>query len=178
MDPELTEKMEAVGKQKRRFWRRSGEDKALEVALTFEQKADGTYVKLSGDKGTETHLLKTLESLYVSEKEKRLPSNPDEEEYLGLLMAIEGAISRYDQDHPDLTDRAVIRALESLGQKPEVAFDPLTEHIQRSLRLQLSLGDYSRSEVRWGIRKILASVRRHHRIDGVRGYLDFIVDYV
>lgn len=175
MDLELKEKMESVGKQKRKFWRRSDREETLEVSLEFEHKPDGDHIILSGAKGTQTHLLKAIEALYVPDQGRPTPSS--EEEHLGLFMAIEGPISRFYQDHPSLTDRDVIRALEALGQKPEVAYDPLTESIQTSLRLHLSLEDYSRSEVRWALRKILGSVKRHHKIDGVRGYLDFIVDY-
>ncbi len=148
----------------------------MSLDMTFEQKMDGDYVLLSGPRGKQEHPLKPLEALYVPDHGRPMPSS--EEEHLGLFMAIEGPISRFYQDHPGLTDRDVIRALESLVQKPEIAYDALTNSIQSQLRFQLSLEDYSRSEVRWALRKILASVRRHHRIDGVRGYLDFITDYV
>lgn len=176
MDQTLKEKMEKVGK-----WSKESkdEDESMKVEMSFEQKMDGDHVLISGPRGKQEHSLKPLEALYVPERERR-SSIPgvNEQEHMGLMMAIEGAISRYYQDHPALTDREVIHALESFGQKPEIAYDLLTNCIQLNLRFQLSVEDYSRSEVRWALRKVLASVRRHHRIDGVRGYLDFIIDYV
>jgi hypothetical protein len=44
--------------------------------------------------------------------------------------------------------------------------------------MQLSTHDYSRDEVRRGIRKILESAKRHNDLEGRRGYLDFILEYV
>lgn len=63
--------------------------------------------------------------------------------------------------------------------KPEaVSNDALARAIQNSLRLLLSTEDYSRYEVKWAVRKILGSVKRHRAAGGIRGYLDFIMEYV
>jgi hypothetical protein len=53
--------------------------------------------------------------------------------------------------------------------------DPLAKQIQFSLRLTLSLNDYSRQEVRQAIRKIAKSVNRHK--NGDRGYLMFVREF-
>ncbi|MFI5381762.1 MAG: hypothetical protein ACHRHE_20895 [Tepidisphaerales bacterium] len=52
------------------------------------------------------------------------------------------------------------------------------EQIQLSLRMALSLNDYSRQDVKQAIRKILKSVDRHTKAAGQRGYLDFIHKYI
>jgi len=99
-----------------------------------------------------------------------------DDQFLPLLYCIEDCIVEYYGDNPDLTDGGVSLVLDRLVLRPECdpGDDRLCRRLQLQLRLQLSLEDYSRQEVRWAIRKILQSVRRHTRVDGRRGYLDFI----
>ncbi len=54
------------------------------------------------------------------------------------------------------------------------AADVLAARIQLSLRLTLSLNDYSRQDVRHALRKVAKSVARHTRLAGPRGYLTFL----
>ncbi len=170
--------MEAVGKRKGFWRRRDSEEDELDVEMEIQQKVDGDYIVLSGPEGEAEHPLKALEELYISEREKPKRTLGDEEEYMDILMAIESTISRYYRDHPNLTDREVIRALEQLNRRPEaIPEDALPTSIQGNLRVQLSLEAYTRHEVRWALRKVLGSVQRHHDLGGMQGYLDFIVDF-
>jgi hypothetical protein len=97
-----------------------------------------------------------------------------------LFLSIEETIVREDQTHARLTDAGVTLTLERLAMNPEgdPGADDLARRLQLELRLQLSLNNYSRQEVRSAIRKIGKSVARHTRLAGPRGYLTFIRQYV
>ncbi|MFW6173399.1 MAG: hypothetical protein ACOC5T_06610 [Elusimicrobiota bacterium] len=111
-----------------------------------------------------------------------------ESEYTDLLSAIESAISRYYRNNPDTKDRDVINALKNLKanlfQNYKPTKHPIERQIQEHLRLVLStkngFGGKKRMkiEVLMCIKYVLASVKRHHKTGGVRGYLDFIVNYI
>lgn len=96
-----------------------------------------------------------------------------------LFLAIEEEIARfYRQEAPSLTDGATGLVLNQLGMAPESSMpDPLAAGIQVRLRLVLSLKNYSRQEVKAALKKIGKSVDRHTRVDGPRGYLEFIASY-
>ncbi|KPJ71653.1 MAG: hypothetical protein AMS14_09005 [Planctomycetes bacterium DG_20] len=101
-----------------------------------------------------------------------------DERFMPLLLRIEESIvQQYAQD-PSLTDGHVSLVLSRLILHPgcDPGEDDLCGRLQLDLRLLLSLNDYSRQEVRWALRKVEKSVRRHSRVDGTRGYLDFIYD--
>ena len=151
------------------------ENQQAEFDLEFSNLEDGV-VTLSSSKGKITHKLKPLSELYSNEKSE---ASEDKDRQLDLLYAIEGPIKRYYESHSELTDGAVILALEKLAVKPEiVSDDPFIKRLTNEFRLKLSGSNYSRDELRRGIRKILESAKRHNQREGRRGYLDFILEYV
>lgn len=116
-----------------------------------------------------THALKEINEVYTEAK-----SAASDNEITSLCMAIEYAIAYYDHsnDH-GLRDDVTIRMLEKLSMKPEMPLTGVGALVQAYLRLELSLEDYSRADVRQAVRKIQRSAQRHSK-DGPRGYLDFI----
>ena len=107
--------------------------------------------------------------------------DPEDEEYMPLFLAIEGEIVRCDRaSSRGMRDATVSVALSSLAMSPEttVGLSHLAMQIQLSLRMSLSLNDYSRQDVKQAIRRVLRSVERHSKAAGQRGYLDFIRQYV
>lgn len=171
MDKEFVEKMDSIS-----AWQETeDENQQAEFKLEFSNLEAG-LVTLSSSKGKVSHKLKPLSELYSNEKSKALE---EKDRQLDLLYAIEGPIKRYYENHPELTDGAVILALEKLAVKPEiVSDDPFIKRLTDELRLKLSGSNYSRDELRRGIRKILESAKRHNQREGRRGYLDFILEYV
>jgi hypothetical protein len=170
MDKELVEKMNAISE-----WEKAdaNSDQA-EFSISFSADEAG-LIKISSAKGSFTHKLKPLNELYA----QKAPASQSKDDQLALLYAIEGSIKRFYERHPESTDSRVILALEKLAVKPETVSDEeLVNDIIDSLRMQLSTHDYSRDEVRRGIRKILESAKRHNDLEGRRGYLDFILEYV
>ncbi len=170
MDKEFVEKMNSIS-----AWRETeDENQQAEFELEFSTLEDG-LVTLSSSKGKITHKLKPLSELYSYEKSGKT----EKDRQLDLLYAIEGPIKRYYENNPELTDGAVILALEKLAVKPEtVSDDPFIKRLSNELRLKLSGSKYSRDELRSGIRKTLESAKRHNQREGRRGYLDFILEYV
>jgi hypothetical protein len=171
MDKEFVEKMNSIS-----AWQETeDENQQAEFELEFSTLEDG-LVTLSSSEGKITHKLKPMNELYSYEKSE---ASEDEDRQLDLLYAIEGPIKRYYESHSELTDGAVILALEKLAVKPEiVSDDPFIKRLTNELRLKLSGSNYSRDELRRGIRKILESAKRHNQREGRRGYLDFILEYV
>ena len=102
--------------------------------------------------------------------------DPQSDDYLPLLLAIEESIIHYFGAHADLTDSQVLSMLERLAMKPEMSVEknPPAAEVQMSLRLLLSAHDYSRWDVQRALRKIIKSVQRHARDAGPRSYLRFI----
>jgi hypothetical protein len=100
----------------------------------------------------------------------------DDQRFLALLLAIEEAIFDADKGARDLTDSAVLAALDRLCMNPDipVSNDPLANLIQFSLRVTLSLNDFSRQDVRMCLRKVKKSCALHTSTAGIRGYLNFI----
>jgi hypothetical protein len=147
--------------------------KARDVSIRFTDN-DGTVEIIHGDK-KEPYKLKPLKALYgVGLGPSVITSD---EAYMPLLFSIEEEIVRFDEKCEPLTDAAVALALKGLSMNPEQSLaDPLAKSIQISLRLSLSLNNYSRQEVRQAIRKIEKSVARHN--DGSRGYLEFIHEHL
>jgi hypothetical protein len=170
MDKEFIEKADSIS-----AWHKNeDENQQAEFDLEFSNLEDG-LVTLSSSKGKITHKLKPLSELYSYEKSNK----PEKDRQLDLLYAIEGPIKRYYENHSELTDGATILALEKLAVKPEiVSDDPFIKRLTNELRLKLSGSNYSRDELRRGIRKILESAKRHNQREGRRGYLDFILEYV
>ncbi|MBF2054920.1 MAG: hypothetical protein IGS03_15850 [Candidatus Sericytochromatia bacterium] len=114
--------------------------------------------------------LQPLNALYSEARQ------PDQEARLvAISMAVEFAIAFADHDSGHaLQDPEVIALLDKLTMKPETLQPGLGERIQAHLRLELSLADYSRSDVRTALRRCLRSAQRYHKSEGPRGYLSFI----
>jgi len=125
------------------------------------------------------HKLKPLADLFAPPKVTPLQINWEDNRYIPLLYAIENAIKMVYSVNPELTDSAVILALDQLALKPEVdSNDAVIKEISLQLRLLLSITDYSHDEVKMALRKILRSVKRHKDVDGIRGYLNFIAKWL
>ena len=135
-------------------------------------------IEIQTSSGPKPYTLRPLSELY-GQGTGSATIDPKDERFEPLLMAIELPIKHHDLDQ-GLSDGAVSIVLERLAMTPEAepGADELARQIQLSLRLVLSLNDYSRQDVKGAIRKIAKSVTRHTRSDGPRGYLDFIQKYV
>lgn len=104
-----------------------------------------------------------------------------EDEYLPLLMAIEGEIKKAYASNPRMRDIDAIRAvqeakrlLKSRGSKTSSLAVSMVEAIQ----LVAKLNGYTLEETRMCLSHIATSIRTHRRVDGARGYLDFITQYL
>lgn len=170
MDKEFVEKLDAIG-----VWKKGDDVKeGSEQRFLFSEVNDNT-IEVSSEKGRFTHKLKLLNELYTA-----TPSSTyDEARELQLLAAIESPIKRMSEDNEEITDSSVIFALEMLSSKPEIeSSDEIAQAISRDLRICLSMTDYSRDEVRRGIRKVLNSAKKHNRDSGRKGYLNFIREFL
>jgi hypothetical protein len=147
--------------------------KTSDVSIRFTD--DDGSIELVYRDAKEPYKLIPLEALYGAGNGPSVDEMDDV--YMPLLRCIEEEIVRFDEMREPLTDAAVALALRELSSNPErPSADALARSIQTSLRLNLSLNDYSRQEVRQAIRKIEKSVMRHK--NGSRGYLEFIEEYV
>ncbi len=148
---------------------------------TYFKHVDGcTIIRyvFSADQTVE-HKLGTIEDLC----EGNIPFDSSDDDwtdkYLPLLMSIESAITRVHKLNPDLKDKAVIAVLERLVVKPDINLQSqLAEAIQDHIKLCLATNSYSKRELAGCLKKVLRSVKRHHRVDGPKGYLDFIKDKI
>jgi len=173
MDSEFIKRCEKI-----RILVKQKEMATVNYSVLFSDDEDG-LIKIIGKKGEFIYKLKELDELYAPEEIISPDIDWDDEYYLSLLFSIESAIKRVYDDKPDLTDASAIYALEKLSLKPEAKEDNIViREINQQLRVQLSMSDYSRTEVKRAIRKIRGSAKRHTKIDGIRGYLDFIAEYV
>jgi len=174
MDMEFKEKLNAISE-----WTKL-DDKSEESALSiwFHEHEDG-LVRMKSEKGELVYKLKPLPELFSGGKSGMATISWKDGNSLNLLHAIESAIKNVYLADPELTDSSVMLSLDKLSMKPEtVSPDAVIRAINLQLRLALSTGDFSRDEVKAAVRKILASVKRHKAIAGIRGYLNFIVEYV
>lgn len=174
MDKEFQEKINSISE-----WTKLN-DKSEESALSiwFHEHEDG-LIRMKSEKGELVYKLKPLPELFSAGKTGTATISWKDGNHLNLLHAIESAIKNVYLAEPELTDSSVILSLDKLSMKPEaVSADAVLRAINLQLRLLLSTEDFSRDEVKAAVRKILASVKRHKAIAGIRGYLDFIVEYV
>lgn len=107
--------------------------------------------------------------------------DPRNKVFQPLLHGIESQILRFDvAQHGRLTDGQVSLALGKLAMSPEAdaGTDVLANRIQIGLRLALSLGNYSRQEVKQALRRIAKSAEMHTKQSGARGYLNFVRKHV
>ncbi|HIP96563.1 MAG TPA: hypothetical protein EYH32_05030 [Anaerolineae bacterium] len=115
------------------------------------------------------------------------------EAHLDLLQNIEFAIAAIYRDDPELEDWDASEALSAMIKRytSELRGRPfrmpsLTEKSQRvfnmieemfAIRDGIDTADTVEDRLR-ALKEVRASVRRHSKIHGRRGYLDFIVDFV
>jgi hypothetical protein len=170
MSNEFMEKIKSISE----FKKLSDNEEQFAFTATFNKEKDG-LVKITADKGEFIYQLKPFEELYA-EQESR---NNTKEELMSLLYQIERTIKEYDTENYGLTDSSVILALEQLSMKPEApAQSEFLRNITNNLRMFMSMHNFSRNELRQGINRVLRSARRHNKVDGTRGYLDFIIEHV
>ena len=174
MDKELKEKLDKIKKLKSI----DKGTKGFQYSVEFYEDKDG-LIKVIADKGEFTYQLKELPELYAPEQNFSLDMHWDDDYYISLLNTIEGTIRYIDDSSMGLTDTKVIFSLEELVSKPELkSNDIMVKEINGRLRFQLSISGYTRSEVRGALRKVLRSAKRHNRTGGIRGYLDFIRQFI
>jgi hypothetical protein len=159
MSNEFMEKIKSISE----FKKLSDNEEQFAFTATFNKEKDG-LVKITADKGEFIYQLKPFEELYA-EQESR---NNTKEELMSLLYQIERTIKEYDTENYCLTDSSVILALEQLS----------IRNLTNNLRMFMSMHNFSRNELRQGINRVLRSARRHNKVDGTRGYLDFIIEHV
>lgn len=174
MDRDFTSKIEQVNKKGKILF-------SVNRNTFFSRSGDRLTVRYVADSGESVeHSLKTIEELV--EGDRSYDPSDDQwttDTYLPLLMAIESAIKRVYQENPGLKDKAVIAVLERLIMKLDIRLmDELSTTIQNYIRLILSANIYSRKEVVGCLKKVQKSVKRHHRVDGPTGYLDFIEEHM
>jgi hypothetical protein len=174
MDFELKEKLDKIKKLKR-----IGKGiKGFQYSVEFSGNKDG-LMKVIVNKSELLYQLKELPELYAPEQSFNFDIHWDDDYYISLLNTIEGTIRNIDDSCTGLTDAKVIFSLEELVFKPELKSDDvLIKGINQRLRFQLSISDYTRSEVKGALRKVLKSAKRHNRTGGIRGYLDFIMQFI
>lgn len=174
MDKELTEKLDKIKKS----MHIDKETKGFQYSIESLTNKDG-QIKVIAGKGKFTYQLKELPEIYAPEQSFYLDISWDDDYYLSLLNTIEGTIRYIDDSSIGLTDAKVILSLEELVSRPEIKNNNIIiKEINNRLRFQLSISDYSRSEVRAALRKVLKSAKRHNRTGGIRGYLDFIKQFI
>ena len=170
MDNEFMEKMTSISE----FKKLSEDEDQFSFSATFNKEIDG-LIKITTDNGEFTYQLKPLEELYVEQESRK----NIEEAMMSLMYQIESIIKEYDIKNQDLTDSSVILALEQLSMKPGA---PVQNDLMRSitdyLRMFLSMHNFSRSELRQSVNRVLRAARRHNKVDGSRGYLNFIRENV
>jgi hypothetical protein len=132
-------------------------------------------VVIETDDGPKPYNLRPLSELYAKDRGE---VNIKDDEYLPLLYCIESVIVAKYKDNRTMTDSRALLTIKQLGMDPERPGDSLAEAINMSLRMCLSFHDYSRQEVRQALRQVAKSIERHTAIDGVRGYLDFIEEFI
>ena len=143
---------------------------------------------IKGEKKTKVYTRpKDMNTLFDKDLGGNIVITGNEDEYSGLLSAIESTISGHYRENTDLKDRDVLAALKNLRRdlagKYSPARYPLEHRVQDNIcMVLLTKSEYgmrrSKREVKACINHVLSSVKRHHKIDGVRGYLDFILEYI
>lgn len=174
MDKEFVEKINSIAE-----WEDIDEKSDRSVfSVSFSKNEDG-LINISSSKGSFIYRLKPLNELFSPEGTENIEINWEDKDYMTLLYTIEKTILNVYKENPELTDSSVILALENLALKPEFNNnDIVVKAINHDLRLQLSMSDYSRSDVKKAIRKILNSAKRYNKFEGMRGYLNFILEHI
>jgi len=175
MDPELAGKINELGTGE------SGGEGEKYSALTveFRRRGGDLHVRVSDDVGRRVeYRLKELRELYSAQRERpgtswggrEVPSSPQHHRggHFPVLPGAPGAHGRAGTPGPRWAHPG-----SGTGRG-----GPLRTLIRDSLRFQLSVAEWSREEVLGCPRKVRRSVERHHKRGGMRGYLDFIVQFL
>jgi hypothetical protein len=150
--------------------------KTLGVEIDFIDETTGQIELVHPDR-REPYTLKPLGELYGPGNSGTV--DPQSHTFMPLFLCIEEEIAKFDANEKRLDDAEVSLALNSMGMSPEApSADPLIQHVQCALRMNLSLNNYSRQELRQALRKIGRSVDRHMEGGRGRGYLNFIQQFV
>jgi hypothetical protein len=105
--------------------------------------------------------------------------DPGDPKFMPLFLGIEEAIQFEYRENRGLTDGTVRLALSELTMNPAATTgDSLANKVQGKLRQVLAVNEYTRSEVKAAVRKILKSVDRHNKSGGPRGYLEFVREFM
>lgn len=153
---------------------RTGYDLKIRSKYMVSKQDDGTEIKIE---------LKPLKDVLLPDSARTTPSaikEGEEDEYMGILLTIEGAIAGFYREDPKLKDIDVIKALKNLkkGLTKEYPAGCLEDRIQMRICAISSHKSQTKKEVQICLAHILKSAKLHRRADGVRGYLNFIIDYV
>ncbi len=145
------------------------------LTMAFVRKEGTLFARLHSPDGEEIERpLRPLDDLFATEGPEPV-LEVDSDRHLPLLQSIEVAIVDVATEHRDTTDAKVLRLLDGLIERlEEEAPGSMRTRIQDRLRLELSLRNWSRSEVLACLRKVRKSVKVHRSGGGERGYLDFI----
>ena len=100
-----------------------------------------------------------------------------EDEYFDILYPIESTIVKFYRQNPKLKDRDVIKVLKGqINNQTLTKYRRLYDEVRNSVDNKAKANRRTDREVRMCYKYVLASVKRHHAVGGVRGYLDFIAE--
>ena len=150
----------------------AGYDLKMESGYTVGEEGDVIETRIE---------LEPIKDLLLPDSARTTPpaiKEGAEEEYMGLLLAIEGAIASFYRENTKIKDIDVINALKNLkrGLTKEYPDGCLEDMIQIRIRAILSYKRQTKREVQICLAYVLKSVKVHRRVDGIRGYLNFIID--
>ena len=103
-----------------------------------------------------------------------------EENLQPLLYALEATIHRYYRANPRLRDVEVVAALREVQRGPRGETPRGVAGLAAELAATLaevSMDEYGPDDRARALRFLVASTKRHRRVDGPRGYLDFLTVY-
>jgi hypothetical protein len=152
-------------------------DKKAEAAIKFVD--DEGSIEIQNKSGRHPYRLKPLGELYGTGINAGTV-DPQSQEYMPLFLCLEEAVMEFWKQEPQLIDGQVQAAYDQVAISPEGAAGDnlLVEGLQLTLRLQLSLNDFSRRDVQRVLRRLSRSVALHTREGGRRGYLTFLRQYM
>jgi hypothetical protein len=145
----------------------------LGVTLLFDEGTHEIEIAVGGEK--RRYQLKPLTELYGKDRGVDIKSD----EFVPLLAAIEEQVVLHNlEEEPSLSDGPVLLIMKQLGMDPDhEPAEPLGKRIHGSLRLCLSLNEYSPQNLKSAFRQISKSIQLHTSVGGTRGYVSFIREF-
>lgn len=115
------------------------------------------------------------------EPRARMEISLSEERLRPLLHALESTIHRYYRQGRSLRDAEVIHMLQEIQRalrknRPTEVSEGLARTLAYTL-VEYSPDDYDATDQAMALRLMVASAKRHRRVDGARGYLEFLTRY-